>query len=427
MFVDKAKIKISGGNGGNGCVSFLRDRHTPNGGPDGGDGGRGGSVIFCATKDMNTLLDFRYIKHFKADNGEDGKNKNCSGKAAQDLIIRIPVGTIIREALTGKIMADLAKDGDKKTLIKGGRGGRGNQHFATPAMQAPRYARPGQKAKEYDIILELKLIADVGIVGLPNVGKSSLLAMATNANPKIANYHFTTLTPNLGVVRSRWGSDFVLADIPGIIEGASQGAGLGLDFLRHIERTKILIHMLDMSDQTQAPSDALKKIEQELATYNQELAKRPKIIAANKMDIPQATEQLNELKKQADITVDIVPISAATKSGIDVLLEKTANLLAIHKNDIIFLEEYEEYQDPQQIHKTFSVEKIKGPKQEDVFCVEGEGIAKMLGYTNLETEKGFAFFQKYLKEKGILQALEQAGVQEGDTVNIYELQFEYFK
>ncbi|MCL1997028.1 MAG: GTPase ObgE [Defluviitaleaceae bacterium] len=426
MFVDKVTIKISGGHGGNGCVSFLRDRHTPNGGPDGGDGGRGGAVVFCATKDMNTLMDFRYKRHFKAENGEDGRNKNSSGKSAQDLVVYVPMGTIIRESSTGKIMADLAKDEEKKLIIKGGKGGRGNQHFATPAMQAPRYAEPGRKAKEYDVVLELKLIADVGIIGLPNVGKSTLLAMATNANPKIANYHFTTLTPNLGVVRNRRGTDFVLADIPGIVEGASQGIGLGFDFLRHIERTKILIHVLDMGDETETPLEALQKITNELNTYNKKLGERPKIIAANKMDITGAQERLEQFKIQLQKInegIEIVPISAATNTGIDTLLEKTAELLAHHRHDIIFEEEYEEYIAPDEIHEKFVVEKEK----DDVFSVKGEGIARMLGYTSLETERGFAFFQKYLRERGIIAALEQAGIQEGDTVSIYDLQFEYYK
>lgn len=420
MFVDKAIIQITGGSGGNGCVSFLRDRHTPNGGPDGGDGGKGGDIVFVATKDMNTLMDFKFRRHFKAKNGEDGRNKNSSGKAAENLVIYVPVGTIIREKITNKIMADLAKDGEQKTLIKGGKGGRGNQHFATPVMQAPRYSEKGQSSNEYTVVLELKLIADVGIIGFPNVGKSTILAMATNANPKIANYHFTTLTPNLGVVHNRFGKDYILADIPGIIEGASQGVGLGYDFLRHIERTKVLIHVLDMSEEGGDPFLALTQITKELNSFNLLLEARPKIIAANKMDMPNAYEKLKILQDQTSLK--IIPISAATNKGIDNLLSETALLIEQFKDDVIFNTEYEEFEDTQEVHSSFIINKIKGN-----FIVEGTGVEKMLGYTSLDTEKGFAFFQRYLREKGIINALEEKGIKEGDTVIIYDLQFEYYK
>ncbi|MCL1935292.1 MAG: GTPase ObgE [Defluviitaleaceae bacterium] len=420
MFVDKAKIKITGGNGGNGCMSFLRDRHTPNGGPDGGDGGRGGDIIFRATKDMSTLMDFKFKRHFKAENGEDGRKKNSSGKYGEHLIINVPVGTIIREAISGKIMVDMSKDGEEKVIIKGARGGRGNQHFATSVMQAPKYAEKGKKSKEYDIILELKLLADVGIIGMPNVGKSTLLKMATNANPKIANYHFTTLTPNLGVVRSKYGTDFVLADIPGLVEGASDGVGLGYDFLRHVERTKIFIHVLDMSEQTEDPLNSLEKINNELKKYKPELLERPTVIVANKMDLPESSKKLEELIKK--INKDILPISAATNRGINELLEKVAYLLEKHKEDIVFKEEYEEYIETEEEKTSFTIEKPSAR----IFDIRGTGIAKMLGYTSLETEKGFAFFQKYLRENGIIKALEEKGIEEGDTVRMYDLEFEYY-
>ena len=298
MFLDKVNIKIKGGNGSNGCVSFYRALHVPNGGPDGGDGGRGGDIIFEATTGLNTLIDFRFKKNFAAQNGANGTKRNCSGKWADPLIIKVPVGTLIREKNTGKVMADMAVDGMQKTIIQGGKGGKGNQHFATARRQAPRYAELGKIAKEYEITLELKLIADVGIIGFPNVGKSTLLTMATNANPKIANYHFTTLTPNLGVVRSKTGADFVLADIPGLIEGASEGIGLGHSFLRHIERTKIFIHVVDAAAiEGIDPLDNIEKINIELKNYNPQLLEREQIIAANKMDIPQAKENYERIKQ----------------------------------------------------------------------------------------------------------------------------------
>ena len=427
MFVDKATIQIIGGNGGNGCISFLRDRHTPNGGPDGGDGGRGGDVVFKAVKDMNTLMDFKFKRQFKAENGHDGTKKNCSGKYGEHLIIPVPVGTIIREKASNKIMADMSTDGEEKVLIRGGRGGRGNQHFATPSMQAPRYAEKGRTAKAYDVVLELKLLADVGIIGFPNVGKSTLLAMATNANPKIANYHFTTLTPNLGVVRGKYGSDFVLADIPGIVEGASEGVGLGFEFLRHVERTKVFIHVIDMSYDSQAPIEAYTKLQNEMELYKENLSKRPSLIAANKMDMPESAERLVEFKQAlGDTSLEILEISAATNQGIDALLERAAKLLEKHGDDVIFEEDFEVYVESDADRSAFTIEE-KTTRDGKLFDVKGRGIDRMLGYTSLETEKGFAFFQKYLRDQGIIKGLKEAGIQEGDTVKLYELEFEYFE
>ena len=416
MFIDKVKIKITGGNGGNGCVSFLRDRHTPNGGPDGGDGGRGGDIVFEATKDINTLMDFRYNRHFKAANGEDGRKRNSSGAYADHLTIRVPVGTVIKEAESGKIMADLSKDGETRVIIKGGRGGKGNQHYATPAMQAPRYAQKGQESRSYEVVLELKLIADVGIIGMPNVGKSTLLSMATNANPKIANYHFTTLSPNLGVVRSKWGEDFVLADIPGLVEGASEGVGLGHDFLRHVERVKAFIHVLDFAEEDPlAPMDIILK---ELENYNPDLLDRPRVLVANKMDLPEAVENFKKFKDQ----MTIIPISAATNQGIDDILAVTAEMVKNAPEDITFEVDYEELELSDEEFHAFTINMLDGN-----FNVEGDGLRKMLGYTSLETEKGFAFFQKYLREKGIIDGLEAAGIAEGDTVQIYDLLFDYYR
>ena len=425
MFVDRAKIHVKGGNGGNGAVSFYRAKYITHGGPDGGDGGRGGDVIFIGTSSMSTLMDFRYKRMFKATPGEDGGKLNCSGKDGQDVIIKVPVGTVIKEATKGKVMADITEDGMKKVLVRGGKGGKGNQHFATPTRQAPRYAERGQISKEYDIILELKLIADVGLIGFPNVGKSTLLSMVTNANPKIANYHFTTLTPNLGVVQGKYGDDFVLADIPGLVEGASQGVGLGHEFLRHVERTKVFIHVVDAAAvEGKDPLEDIEKINNELKEYNPELIKRPQVIAANKTDIPDSWENVERLKKEYEpLGIEVYPISAATNKGLDELLGAVAKILKNYPEDIIFQEEYEEYSEVEVDKEPFEIEVY----EDDYYVVTGTGVEKMIGYTNIDTEKGFAFFQKYLKEKGIIEALEQKGIQEGDTVKIYNLEFDYYK
>lgn len=424
MFVDRVKIHIKAGNGGNGCVSFYRAKYVVNGGPDGGDGGKGGSVIFVADEGINTLMDFRYKKIFKAQNGADGTKRNCTGADGDDIIIKVPVGTIIREAQTGKIMADMTTPNQQKVIVKGGKGGKGNQHFATPTRQAPRYAEKGRTAKEYDVILELKLIADVGLIGLPNVGKSTLLSMVTNANPKIANYHFTTLTPNLGVVRSKWGSDFVIADIPGIIEGASEGVGLGHEFLRHIERTKVFVHVVDASGiEGDNPLENIEKVNKELSIYDAKLLDRPMVIACNKMDLPSSEENFKKIKEvYTSSNFKVFPISAATNSGLDNLLAEVANILKDYPQDIIFEEDFEEFVEVDLENTPFSVEII----ETGYFVVEGVGVEKMIGYTNIETEKGFAYFQRYLKEKGIIAALEEKGIKEGDTVRIYDLEFDYY-
>ncbi len=424
MFVDRAKIHIKGGNGGNGAVSFYRAKYITHGGPDGGDGGKGGDVIFVADEDMNTLMDFRYKRMFKASPGGDGGKRNCTGADGESVVIKVPVGTVIREANSNKIMADLTVNGQTKTLIKGGKGGKGNQHFATPTRQAPRYAERGRLSKEYDIILELKLIADVGLIGFPNVGKSTILSMVTNANPKIANYHFTTLSPNLGVVRSRWGEDFVMADIPGLIEGASEGVGLGHEFLRHVERTKVFIHVVDGAAlEGTDPIDNIEKINDELEKYKEGLSKRPTVIAVNKMDIPDAEENYEKIKARYESdTIKVFPISAATNTGLDEMLAAVAALLKDYPDDIVFDEDYEEYDEVVEDTAPFTIEQYG----DHYFVVEGTGVEKMMGYTNIDTEKGFAFFQKYLREKGIIAALEEKGIQEGDTVKIYDLEFEFY-
>ncbi len=424
MFVDRVKIHVKGGNGGNGMVSFYRAKYITHGGPDGGDGGKGGSVIFIGDEGMNTLMDFRYKRVFKAQNGADGEKRNCFGKDGEDIIIRVPVGTVIREAESGKVMADINKAGEEKVLIFGGKGGKGNQHFATPTRQAPRYAERGRTSKEYDVILELKLIADVGLIGFPNVGKSTLLSMVTNANPKIANYHFTTLSPNLGVVQGRFGDTFVLADIPGLVEGASEGVGLGHEFLRHVERTKVFIHVVDAAGvEGDDPVENVSKINRELEEYNPELLKRPQVIAANKTDIPEAAENVERLKEVYEKEgYQVFPISAATNKGLDELLTAVASILKDYPEDIIFEEDYEEYDEVAVDIEPFVIEEIEA----GYFVVTGVGVEKMIGYTNIDTEKGFAFFQKYLKEKGIIQALEEKGIKQGDTVRIYDLEFEFW-
>ncbi|MCI7656660.1 GTPase ObgE [Anaerotignum sp.] len=424
MFVDRVKIHVKGGNGGNGMVSFFRAKYITHGGPDGGDGGRGGDVIFVGDESMGTLMDFRYKRMFKAGNGQDGGKRNCFGKDGESVVIKVPVGTVIREAESGKIMADITKHGEEKILIHGGKGGKGNQHFATPTRQAPRYAEQGRVAKEYDVILELKLIADVGLIGFPNVGKSTLLSMVTNANPKIANYHFTTLAPNLGVVEGRYGDSFVLADIPGLVEGASEGVGLGHAFLRHVERTKVFIHVVDAAGvEGDDPVENVRKINQELEAYNPELMKRPQVIAANKTDIPGSEENVERLKEAYEKEgFEVFPISAATNKGLDELLTKVAEILKNYPEDIVFEEEYEEYDEVAVDQEPFTIE-----IEDEVYVVRGVGVEKMIGYTNIDTEKGFAFFQRYLKEKGIIEALEEKGIQEGDTVRIYDMEFEFWK
>ena len=424
MFTDKVSIHIKSGAGGNGCVSFRREKYIPRGGPDGGDGGGGGSVLLEATHNLASLSDYRTQKKFAAENGENGGSRNRSGRKGADTVIKVPRGTIVREEKTGRLITDMSADGKQFVLIKGGRGGWGNQHYATAVRQAPRYAQNGTPAKEMDIILELKLIADVGIIGMPNAGKSTLLSMVTNANPKIADYHFTTLAPNLGIIKSVWGGEFVFADIPGLIEGASGGAGLGYEFLRHVERTKVLIHVVDAAGlEGGDPVESIEKINRELEIYNPELLKRPRIIAANKMDIPDAEPNFLRIKSIYEpLGVTVFPISAATNTGLDELIKQTVLILNNYPEDIVFEEEYEEYREEQTAPEPFTAEHTDG-----VFIVKGLGIEKMLGYTNIDTEKGFAFFQKYLKEKGIIKKLEEMGVSEGDTVRLYDLEFDYYQ
>ena len=415
MFADRAKIIIKSGKGGNGHVSFRREKYVPNGGPDGGNGGKGGDVIFQADEGMNTLSDYRHRRKFSAGNGEDGGKKNCHGKNGVDLILKVPQGTVIKDAKSGRVIADISGKNQTQVILKGGKGGLGNQNFATPTMQAPKYAQPGQEAIEVEVLLELKVIADVGLIGFPNVGKSTLLSRVTNAQPKIANYHFTTLSPNLGVVDLEGARGFVMADIPGLIEGASKGVGLGHEFLRHIERTKVMVHLVDAaSTEGRNPLEDVKTINEELEAYNPNLLKKPQVIAANKIDAIYGEDQsaLDLLKAEYEEKgIKVFPISAVSGQGVLELLYYVSGLLKeIGEEPIIYEQEF----DPSL--KMLKEESYTVEQDDDgVFVVEGPKIDKMLGYTNIETEKGFLFFQKFLKEQGILQALEDRGIEEGDT------------
>ena len=429
MFADRAKIYIRSGKGGDGHVSFRRELYVPNGGPDGGDGGRGGDVIFEVDEGLNTLYDYRHRRKFKAEDGEEGGKRRCHGKDGSDIILKVPEGTIIREAESGKVIADMSGENRRQTILKGGRGGAGNQHFATSTMQVPKYAQPGQPAQELEVLLELKVIADVGLVGFPNVGKSTLLSRVTNAQPKIANYHFTTLTPNLGVVDLEGGGGFVIADIPGLIEGASEGVGLGHEFLRHIERTRVLIHMVDAaSTEGRDPIEDIYAINKELKAYNEEIAGRPQVIAANKVDVlGEDTESIERLKKEFEPQgIRVFPISAVAGQGLKELLYYVKELLdAAPQEAIVFEPEYFPGEELVYVNLPYTV--VKSEEEEGVYIVEGPRIEKMLGYTNLDSEKGFAFFQKFLKDTGILDELEKAGIQEGDTVRMYGLAFDYYR
>ena len=427
MFADRAKIIIRSGKGGNGHVSFRRELYVANGGPDGGDGGKGGDLIFEVDEGLNTLYDFRHKRKFAAGDGEEGGKRRCHGKDGKDVVLKVPEGTVIKEVKTGKVVADMSGDNRRQIVLKGGKGGLGNQHFATATMQVPKYAQPGQPAMEMEVTLELKVIADVGLIGFPNVGKSTLLSRVTNAAPKIANYHFTTLNPNLGVVDLKGGKGFVMADIPGLIEGASEGVGLGHEFLRHIERTKLMIHVVDAAGtEGRDPVEDIYKINAELEAYNPEIAKRPQVIAANKTDLiyPEDENPVERLRAEfGPKGIKVFPISGVSGKGIHELLYYVGEeLQKIGTETVVFEQEY--FPEDELIYEElpYTIE-----KEDDMYVVEGPKIEKMLGYTNLDSEKGFAFFQRFLKDAGILDGLEAAGIQEGDTVRMYGLQFDYYK
>ena len=430
MFADRATIIIRSGKGGDGHVSFRREKYVPDGGPDGGDGGNGGDVIFEIDEGQNTLGDYRHKRKYKAGDGEEGGKKRCHGSNGNDVVLKVPEGTVIMDAQSGKVIADMSGENRRQVVLKGGHGGKGNQHYATPTMQVPKYAQPGQPAQELEVLLELKVIADVGLVGFPNVGKSTFLSRVTNARPKIANYHFTTLSPNLGVVDTENGV-FIIADIPGLIEGASEGVGLGHEFLRHIERTRVIIHIVDAaSTEGRDPVEDIYKINTELEAYNQEIASRPQVIAANKIDCIYNNEEedpIQRLKQEFEPKgIKVYPISAVTGQGVRELLFHVKELLdACPRKSIVFEQEFFPEDALVAENLPFTVE--ADPEDSSVFIVEGPRIEKMLGYTNLDSEKGFAFFQKFLKEGGILEELEKAGIQDGDTVRMYGFEFDYYK
>ena len=430
MFADRARIFIKSGKGGDGHVSFRRELYVPDGGPDGGNGGKGGDIIFEVDKGLNTLGDFRHNSKYIAKSGEEGGKRRCTGRDGEDLVIKVPEGTVIYDDESRKVIADMSNDNLREVILKGGRGGKGNMTDATSTMQAPQYAQPGQDAQELWVRLELKVIADVGLVGFPNVGKSTLLSRVTNARPKIANYHFTTLNPNLGVVDLDGGRGFVIADIPGLIEGASEGVGLGHEFLRHIERTKVIIHMVDAaSTEGRDPVADIKAINEELRAYNPELLKRPQVIAANKIDAIYTDDEtenpVDVIKKAFEPEgIKVYPISAVTGQGLKELLYYVRELLdSMTDEPVMFEKELDTdtlFDNP---NEAFYVEK----DDKGVYVVSGPRIDRMLGYTNLESEKGFNFFQKFLRQTGILKQLKELGVQEGDTVRVGDyLEFDYY-
>ena len=417
-FVDRVRITAKAGNGGNGSASFHREKYVINGGPDGGDGGNGGDVLFYADPNMHTLLDFRFHSKYTAQNGEDGKANQCTGKRGEDLLIKVPVGTVIYDDPSNRVMADMDQPGETRLLLKGGKGGWGNQHFATATRQAPNFAKPGIKTEIHTLRLELKTIADVGLIGYPNVGKSSILSVVTSARPKIGNYHFTTLTPNLGIVR-RFGKDIVIADIPGLIDGAADGAGLGHDFLRHVERTRLLLHVIDVSgSEGRDPADDLENINSELDHYGN-LGNLPQIIVCNKMDLPGAEENLKRIKTLAEgIGCPVFPVSAATHQGFDELLDETAKLLDTLPPVLHYSEEEipEEKSDP----NSFEVSCENG-----MYIVSGSGMERLIESVNFDDPESLNWFHRTLRRLGVIDELKKAGAIEGSTVRIGEMEFDY--
>ena len=422
MFTDYVKIYAKAGNGGNGAISFRREKYVAAGGPDGGDGGRGGNIYFEVDPDSNTLIDFRYNKKFKAESGKNGEGGHRYGKSGQDLYIKVPIGTIVRDANTNEILADLSEPEQKALILKGGRGGKGNSHFATSTRQAPRFAQDGENGEERELILELKLLADVGLIGFPNVGKSTFLSMTTSATPKIADYHFTTLEPNLGVVKTDYGDSFVIADIPGIIEGASEGTGLGIQFLRHIERTRLLLHVIDVSgSEGRNPVEDFYTINNELKQYSEKLSKRKQIIVANKIDIMQNESLYKDLEKVAkENNMEIYKISAATNEGVSELIKHIAEVLkTLPKENLIEVQDRKVYTLKDDDEYTIS-------KEDGMYVIKGEAVERIMRRVNIADNESLYYFQRSLDELGVNQKLKEMGVKEGDLVKIcdYELEWE---
>ena len=429
MFVDEARITVESVKGGNGCTSFRREKFVAAGGPDGGDGGKGGDIIFETEEGMTTLMLFRHKRIFKAASGGDGSGKNCHGKDAEDLVIQVPVGTVLREAETGLVVADLAYPHMRETVLKGGKGGKGNQHYATSTMQIPQFSQPGKPGKTLDLILELKVLADVGLLGYPNAGKSTFLSRVSNARPKIADYPFTTLEPNLGVVQLSYGKSLVIADIPGLVDGAAEGVGLGHEFLRHLERTRVLIHLVDTAGiDGRDPISDLEAINAELAKYSEELAALPQIVGGNKMDLPDAQAFYPELESYCrERGIEVYPISAATGKGVQELLNAVVRVRdTIADEPLVFAKEY----DPEALGNADDLSADGGIEIEIIpdgsYVVGGPAIEKMLGFTYLDTEKGFDFFQRFLRERGVIERLEKMGIEEGDTVIVGDTAFEFY-
>lgn len=425
MFIDKARIFVKAGNGGNGAVSFRREKYVPAGGPDGGDGGRGANIIMVADTGLRTLMDFKYKRKYSAQHGEDGSKKKRAGKNGEDLILSVPEGTVIRDEKTGLIIADLKKAGDQAVVARGGYGGKGNQHFANAVRQAPAFAKSGTDGQERWITLELKMIADVGLLGFPNVGKSTFLSVVTSAKPKIANYHFTTLTPNLGVVQTRHGESFVIADIPGIIEGAADGVGLGHDFLRHIERTKVLVHIVDISGiEGRDPIDDFEKINEELRLYNERLSTRPQLVVANKSDLLFDESIYENFKKTMEEKgYEVFKMSAATRDGVDQVIDRVSQLL----NEV---EEVELVSQEEMYRPELDVDEDGGLKvqvdENGIYVVTGRELRRIMYSVNFDDMESLQFFQAQMEVKGVFDMLREAGIEDGDTVKIYELEFEFY-
>lgn len=424
MFVDQVNIYVKGGDGGNGIVAFRREKYVPNGGPAGGDGGKGGDVVFVVDEGLRTLMDFRYQKHFKADRGENGGPKNQHGKNAKDLVVRVPPGTVVYDRNTGALLADLTRHGERAVIARGGRGGRGNARFATPANPAPRHAENGEPGEEREVTLELKLLADVGLVGFPSVGKSTLLSVVSSAKPKIAAYHFTTIVPNLGVVSLEDGRSFVIADLPGLIEGAHQGAGLGHQFLRHIERTRVIVHVIDMAaTEGRDPYEDFVKINEELRQYEWRLLERPQVIAANKMDMPGAEENLRAFKEKLnDDSIPIYPISALTRTGLTALLAHVADLVERTPTFPIHVE------DGQGAVYKFAEKEPKFEIMRDddgAFVVKGAAVERLFRMTDFNRDESVRRFARALRRMGVDDALREHGIEDGDTVRILDFEFEF--
>lgn len=423
MYTDYTKIFVKSGNGGNGAISFRREKYVAAGGPDGGDGGKGGDVYFITDKDSNTLINFRYNKKFKAENGQNGSGARCNGKQGQDLYIKVPIGTVVKDAETGEIVADLSEEDSKELVLPGGRGGKGNTHFATSTRQAPRFAQSGEKGIEKELILELKSLADVGLVGFPNAGKSTFLSVVTDAKPKIADYPFTTLNPNLGVVKTDDENSFVIADIPGLIEGASDGVGLGIQFLRHIERTRLILHLIDVSGfQGRNPVDDFYSINNELRNYSEKLTKKKQIIVATKLDVAQDDTLYKELENVAKKEgLEIFKISSITKQGLKELLVRVEELLKeIPKENLIELNQRKVYKLNEDKNEFQIV------REEDMYVVIGPAVEKLMSRVNLEDTESMYYFQRKLDELGVNEALKEAGVKEGDTVKVVDWELEWY-